>query len=418
MGEEIYDIAVIGAGAAGLICAITAARLGARPVLLEHMPEPAKKILATGNGRCNYTNRKQGLENYYCENPGFVDAAFKRFSCQDAIHFFEQLGIRPTFKNGTCVYPESGQAASVRSALLLEAKRLRIPMLLPVGIRTVKKSGSLFEILTKTVTIKSRACVIATGGKAAKKTGSDGSGYIYARQLGHTIITPLPALGALVADYGKWKLPSGIRVPCKADLYIDGENAASERGELQITDYGISGIVIFQFSRVAARALAEKKKAEVAFDFKPDSGARELAEFLQSRFQSIYHADKTLEECLLGFLPDKLIPVILSRSGADARQKCKACSLGQTKKIASQLKRYRVTITGTKDFSLAQATAGGVAVSEIKAGTMESKIVSGLYFAGEIVDVDAKCGGYHLQWAWSSGYAAGTAAVERIRREG
>lgn len=427
MSRKVYDVAIIGAGAAGIICAITAARKGIRPVLLEHMPEPAKKILATGNGRCNYTNASQGLENYYCEDPAFVDAALSQFSYQDTIYFFEQLGIRPVQKNGTCIYPESGQAAAVRSALLFEVKRLGIPVLMPVGIRTVisrsttinPKSRRLqgvsdeggFEIHTKTVTVKSRTCVLAAGGKAAKKTGSDGSGYVYARQFGHTITTPLPALGALNADYSKWKLPSGIRIACMAFLYIDGTRVACEQGELQITDYGVSGIVVFQFSRLAARALAEQKKTEVVFDFKPDMSMEELICYLQNRFQSIYHIHKSLEECLLGFIPDKLIPVIVGRSGIDAGKACKTCSQSQIKRIALQLKQYEVTITGTRDFSSSQATAGGVPVSEITAGTMESKIVPGLYFAGEIIDVDAKCGGYNLQWAWSSGYAAGAAAA-------
>lgn len=411
-----YDTAIIGAGASGLVCAITAAREGICPVLLEHMPEPAKKILATGNGRCNYTNAVMDLENYYCVDPAFVSAVLEQFSCQDTFSFFEDLGIRPIQKNGTCIYPESGQASAVRNALLLEVRRLQIPILMPVGIRAVQKSGSGsgFEILMKEGTVKSRTCVLAAGGKAAKKTGSDGSGYVYARQLGHTIVTPLPALSALTVDDNRWKLPSGIRISCKASLYIDQKCAACEQGELQITDYGISGIVIFQFSRIAARALAGRKQVEVILDFKPDMEMEKLVCFLQNRFQSIYHVHKTLGECLSGFLPDKLIPVILKRSKANMEQKCKLCNFNQIKRIAAQLKHYTVTITGTKDFSSAQATAGGVAVGEIAAGTMESKMVSGLYFAGEIVDVDAKCGGYNLQWAWSSGYAAGHAAASHI----
>ena len=180
---------------------------------------------------------------------------------------------------------------------------------------------------------------------------------------------------------------------------------------MQITDYGVSGIVVFQFSRMAARALAEQKKTEIVFDFKPDMSMEELICYLQDRFQSIYHIHKSLGECLLGFLPDKLIPVMVRRSGMDAGKLCNTCSQSQVKRFAGQLKHYVVTITGTRDFSFSQATAGGVPVSEITAGTMESKIVHGLYFAGEIIDVDAKCGGYNLQWAWSSGYAAGVAAA-------
>lgn len=419
MEKMIYDTAVIGAGASGLAAAVTAARAGARVILLEHMEQAAKKILATGNGKCNYTNADQGLENYYCEDLDFLRQVFGQFSYPDTIRFFEELGIRPLQKNGTCIYPESEQAASVKSVLLAEAERLQIPLLLSVGIRAVHKRNTqneVFEIETKESVIYSRTCILAAGGKAAKKTGSDGSGYIYAKQMGHTIREPLPALVALSADYTDWRLPAGVRVSCAAALYVDGEKRACERGELQVTDYGISGIVVFQFSRIASMALAENRRVQVRLDLKPDMSGEELAGYLTERLSNVFHRDQRIEAGLVGFLPDKLIPVILSRAGIRAAEAGRNCSSRQAGRLARQMKNYEIRITGNKGFDSAQVTAGGVPVQEIHAENMESKRVPGLYFAGEIVDVDAKCGGYNLQWAWSSGFVAGKSAAERILR--
>ena len=193
--KTIYDAVVIGAGASGLMAAVTAARLGAAVVLLEHMEQPAKKILATGNGKCNYTNADQNLENYYCEQPDFIRTVLAQFSYKDTIRFFNQLGIRPVEKNGTCMYPESEQASSVRNVLLAEVRRLQIPLFLSVGIRSIHKlqnnngtknrGRQVFEIQAKDGTFYAHACILATGGMAAKKTGSDGSGYVYEHSLGN-----------------------------------------------------------------------------------------------------------------------------------------------------------------------------------------------------------------------------------------
>ncbi len=409
MNPKIYDVAVIGAGAAGLMAAITAARMGAHVILLEHMPQAAKKLLATGNGKCNYTNVDQKMEYYYCEDPDFMQTVFTQFSYADTIHFFEELGIRPIQKNGTCIYPESEQASSVRDVLLEEAARLEVTAAYSAGIREIHKiqNSQIFEILTKDKPVYSLSCILAAGGKAAKKTGSDGSGYIYAKQLGHQLKAPVPALTALTADYNKWKLPAGVRTRCSATLLIDGQEAAFEQGELQITDYGISGIVIFQFSRTAAYALSGQRQVAVNLDFKPQMSQKELASYLMERFQSRYQAHKTAGRCLIGFLPEKLIQPMLRRAGIAIDQTGRNIQKQSAQRLAALLKKYNIKITGTKGFDAAQVTAGGIPLHEIKTLTMESKITPRLYFAGEIVDIDAKCGGYNLQWAWSSGYAAG-----------
>lgn len=409
MKARIYDAAVIGAGASGLMTAICAARRGRDVILLEHMDQPGKKILATGNGKCNYTNADQTLDAYYCEDRSFIRTVLEQFSCTDAIRFFEELGIRPLQKNGTCIYPESEQASSIRNALTAEVKRLQIPLVLSAAVQSIQKDTdkNIFLIQTKGQPVYCRSCVLAAGGMAAKKTGSDGSGYIYAKQLGHTITKPLPALTALTADYSRRKLPAGVRIGCLASLLIDTKTKARERGELQITDYGISGIVIFQFSRTAVRALSEKRQVQVSLDFKPDMSKKELTAYLKNRFLGIYTAQKEAGEGLNGFLPDKLSAVILSQSGILQNTRCKDLDETQIRNLVRYIKDNRVTVTGYRDFDFAQATAGGVPVSQIHPRTMESRLVKGLFFAGEIIDADAKCGGYNLQWAWASGYIAG-----------
>ena len=409
MKARIYDAAVIGAGASGLMTAICAARRGRDVILLEHMDQPGKKILATGNGKCNYTNADQALDAYYCEDRSFIRTVLEQFSCTDAIRFFEELGIRPLQKNGTCIYPESEQASSIRNALTAEVKRLQIPLVLSAAVQSIQKDTdkNIFLIQTKGQPVYCRSCVLAAGGMAAKKTGSDGSGYIYAKQLGHTITKPLPALTALTADYSRRKLPAGVRTGCLASLLIDTKTKAREGGELQITDYGISGIVIFQFSRTAVRALSENRQVQVSLDFKPDMSKKELTAYLKNRFLGIYTAQKEAGEGLNGFLPDKLSAVILSQSGILQNTRCRDLDETQIRNLVRYIKDNRVTVTGYRDFDFAQVTAGGVPVSQIHPRTMESRLVKGLFFAGEIIDADAKCGGYNLQWAWASGYIAG-----------
>jgi len=423
MERKVYDVAVVGAGASGTVAAITAARAGARVILLEHMDQPAKKILSTGNGRCNYTNADWDTGSYFCGRPGFVQGILSRFPYDATIAFFEGLGIRPVQKNGSCIYPESGQASSVRSVLLSETERLGIPLVTSLGIRGIKKDGGMFVISAKTGMYYSRTCILATGGKAAKNTGSDGSGYLYAQGFGHRIKKPLPALVALAADYKKWRLPSGVRVPCAASLFIQkgkaekggrdcfDKRAARECGELQVTDYGISGIVIFQLSGLASRALDGGRRVCVSLDFKPDEPSERLFSYLGGRFFSDYLRDRSVCGALTGFLPDRLAAALTVRAGLPEHLRASACTERDIHRLCRVIKDCRIEITGTKGFDHAQVTSGGLDVSELDAETLESSLVPGLYFCGEILDVDAKCGGYNLQWAWSSGAVAGSAAA-------
>lgn len=413
MKGKLYDVAVIGAGAAGLMAAITAARVGAQVLILDHAQEPGKKLLMTGNGHCNYTNLDMSLTHYYCEDRQFLHSVLGQFDSAAVIAFFAELGIRPTQKYGTCVYPESEQASSVREVLLMECSRLHITMLQSIGIRGISKQSDVFFIETKSGFFQSSRCILATGGTCFRKTGSDGSGYLYVRALGHTITPQVPALVPLVVSPSRNKLPQGVRIHSTVTLTIDDAPVAAETGELQITAYGISGIVVFQLSRIASRGLEAGRRVAALLDFKPDSKTGELEAYLAHRFSGAYMCKKTMADAMTGFVPDKMIPVLLQHAGISMDMPCVQCDELQLRQFVKTLKEYRVEIEGTKGFEQAQATAGGVVVSEINPQTMESQLVRGLYFAGEIVDVDGICGGYNLQWAWASGHVAGLSAAGR-----
>lgn len=410
--EASADIIVVGCGASGLMAAIQSARAGRRVLVLDHHQTPAKKLLATGNGRCNFTNKMQGSECYRCGDPAFVLPVLEQFSAEDAIAFFEELGVLTTERQGYC-YPRSKQASAVRDALLAEAKRLRVTILNEVGIRGITKENGRFCVAAKSGDFYAGKCILAAGGKASPGTGSDGSGYIYAENLGHRIIPPLPALVALTGKADWLKMTAGVRCDAAVTLRVGGVRTAFDAGEVQMTDYGISGIPVFQVSRFASAALAQGIAVRADLDFLPDQTKEHLRELLCAQYARRGREDGW-EEIVSGMVNRKIAAMICRHQGLsqDSKRSLTEQEIAkQAESLSGSLKETRLTITGTRGFRQAQATCGGICVDQICARTMESKIVPGLYFAGEIVDVDGICGGYNLQWAWSSGYAAGRAAA-------
>lgn len=403
------DIIVVGAGAAGMAAAITAARNGAAVMILEHMDMAGKKILATGNGKCNYTNSRQGVECYYGDDPAFVLPVFAQFGFRETLAFFEELGVLPKERRGY-YYPASEQASSIREVLLMELKRLKVKIIYNCGIRSIQKEQKGFRFDTKTGTYHSKLCLLATGGCASKKTGSDGSGFLYLKHFSHHIVEPVPALVGLIGKQSFFRELAGVRTEIRINLYIEDEWRIAEGGELQLTDYGISGIPVFQVSRFASKALAKGKSVHALLNFLPDMKSEEINEYLGKCFSQ---KEKTAAQSLIGTFQSKLIPVFLRLSGIDEKQMADRVEKNCLKKLANMIQNFRVDITGTKKFDHAQVTAGGVDTSEIENETLESKLVRGLFFAGEMIDIDGKCGGYNLQWAWSSGYVAGLYAAKR-----
>ena len=402
------SVVIIGGGASGLMAAIIAAREGSRVTLLEHMDRVGKKLLSTGNGKCNFTNLNQDISNYHGESTTFIQGILQQFDYLQTIKFFEELGIVTKSKNGY-VYPNSGQASSVLDLLRQEVSRLGITLVCDVAINNIEKTKKAFKVSCNKGIFNADSIVLATGSKAAPVTGSDGSGYNYAKGFGHKINKVLPSLVQLKCKEKYYKTVAGVRTDAKVSLLVDNNYVASDIGELQLTDYGISGIPVFQISRYAAIALSEKKNVSALINFFPDHNKASMEEYLIKRFE--IHKEKRLEDALIGMLNKKLIIMLIKESGLSLDCLCSSLCNKDISMLADSFTGLRTIITETNSFDKAQVCTGGVSLSDINPETLESYIVPGLYFAGEILDVDGACGGYNLQWAWSSGYVSGKNAA-------
>lgn len=417
MKENNFDLIVVGGGASGLMAAISAARAGVNVAVLDHHAVSGKKLLATGNGKCNFTNQMQGSSCYRCDNPAFVLQVLNQFPVKETLCFFQNLGLISKERQGY-YYPRSGQASAVRNVLLSEADRLNVKICNEIGIRNIQRQKNRFFLQTKSGDFTARTCILATGGKASPKTGSDGSGYIYAEKLGHTLHKPLPALVPLISDAVWLKETAGVRCDAAVTLLVNGNLAAADTGEVQLTDYGISGIPVFQVSRYASVALEEKCSVTAVLDFLPELSEEEIRSILVNCLSSS-GVEKSWEELLSGLVNQKIDTMICrklrlpQKSVVSQPRKVWLHQLGQ---IVRELKGTSVSITKTKNFDQAQVTCGGIPVDEICPDDLQSRLVPGLFFAGEIIDVDGICGGYNLQWAWSSGYVAGIHAARIHRR--
>ena len=402
------DVLVIGAGASGMMTAITAARRGLSVTVLEHMDKPGKKILATGNGKCNFTNLKMSPRCYYGDH-GLVQEILKQFTVEDTLAFFQEIGIWPKEKNGY-VYPNSGQASSVADALSAEMKRSGVSLVTSCDIRQLCETKYGFEVRTSMGTYCSHNLVFATGLRAAPKSGSDGSMISLIKSFGHRFEPILPALCGFEAEGMEFSKVSGVRTDALLSLYIDGQKCEQERGELQLADYGISGIPVFQISRYAARALNQGIECSVTLDLCPLRKRDQVLTRLKDR--RAYTQERRGAAVLLGMFPDKLCSLLLERAGISLKKQGGDWTDEDCERLAAQIKGLHFTISRCRGYEQAQICTGGVPLTELDHTTMESRRVPGLYLTGELIDVDGACGGYNLQWAWTSGYLAGRAAAQ------
>lgn len=401
-------VIIIGGGASGLVAGIGAARQGADVTILEHMDRVGKKILSTGNGRCNLTNLAMDESCYRCSRQDFPMKVINRFSVWDTLTFFDELGIMAKSKNGY-IYPNSEQAAAVLDMLRLETEQLGIRVVTGCHVRKLRrKKNGRFLAETDQGTFDGDALILATGSKAAPVTGSDGSGYELAAGFGHRVIRPLPALVQLKCSGKYFKQLAGVRCEAKVTLQADGRTLAEDHGEVQLTDYGISGIPTFQVSRFASVALAEKKSVHALLDFLPQKTLEETKEFLRLRAASM--KERSVGDFLTGVLHKKLAAVLLKLSGISAELTVGEVREEQWERLLMRLKAFDAEVTATNSFEQAQVCCGGVDTAQVHSDTLESKLVPGLYLVGELLDVDGICGGYNLQWAWSTGMLAGICA--------
>jgi hypothetical protein len=398
------QIGIIGGGSAGMMAAVTAAGYGADVVIIEHTQRVGKKILSTGNGKCNFTNKNLSKDDYYTDHPSFVEQALNRFGVSETIAFFEESGLLAAEKRDGYFYPATGQAASVLNMFRLLLEKRKVKVHTEEDVVSAEKQNGKFYVRTKKQTYRFDRLILACGGKAAPSTGSDGSGYVLAKGFGHQMIKPLPVLTFLKSGEKELRELAGVRTQASLSLFIDGKQVQTENGELQLNRDALSGIPVFQLSHKAVRALDRKQRVSVSVNFVPQLSAEQLTEQL-FRLRAAY-GEMPVSEALCGLLHKKVLGAVLHRAQIPFARTMDELADRQLSRIAVTTQEFIFAITGFPSFDAAQATTGGVAVTQVDQNMM-SALVDGLYFAGEILDVDGRCGGYNLQWAWTSGYIAG-----------
>jgi len=397
------EIAVIGGGASGMMAAITARKSGKEVLVLERKDRILKKVLITGNGRCNITNVNADISNYFGKNISSVENILNSFNPQDTMDFFNGLGIVCNEENRGKVYPLSGQASSVVDALRFEAERLGIKIETEFYVRKIEKDGFKFKIYSEDrKKIEADRVILAAGGQSYSELGSNGSGFELAKELGHSVTKLSPSIVQLKTEKHQVKGLQGIKTDVAVTAYGDNKKICTYDGELLFTDYGISGNVVFNISFV----MPLYKNVEFEIDFMEKFDYNELYEMLKERKKMMSHL--TMENYFNGMINKKLGQFLSKVSGIEKLSKpVKDLNDSEIRKLCTVLKKYRIKILDTTGFKNAQVTAGGVSLDEVNSETLESKIVKGLYFSGEVLDVYGECGGFNLQWAWASGYIVG-----------
>ncbi len=400
-------IIVVGGGCSGVVAAINAKNKDNEVVILERNNTLLKKLLLTGNGRCNYFNEIYSIDNYHSNNIDLVNDFISDKNITMSKEFFDNLGIVPKIKNGY-YYPYSNQAVSIKDILVNEVNRLGIKVIYDTYVEDIEKEDK-FIIKTNNEEYICDKLILSTGSFAYPKTGSDGHGYSILEKLGHTIIKPVPALVQLNANSKYLKDWDGVRSDVYLELFEDGEYLTKEEGEIQFTNYGISGICTFNLSHFISRGLEENKKYVVKINFVP------FIKTLISPWLYEYankNKEKDIYELLEGFLNKKLIPIILKESNIKSSKKYDELTKEEKVKLINSLRHFKVEITSTKGFDSSQVCNGGVSLDEININTMESKIVKDLYIIGELLDINGNCGGYNLTECWISGILSGKSIGE------
>ena len=402
-----FDALIIGGGASGIVAAISARRRGRSVVICERMPKLGKKILASGNGRCNLSNEKLDESFYNPAAKGLVKSVLSKFGKNEIAGFFEGLGLKLFTDESGRAFPVTNQSASVLRVLELELERSSVPVELGFEMVSAQAISEGFVLKAKDGReVTSGSVIMACGGRSYPALGSDGTAYKFAKQFGHSIVEPVPVCVPLVVKSGLCHILQGQKISAAVRAFADGKLASESSGELLFTKYGLSGTAILDLGEAVSIALnREKRNVYVEADIVPFMDRNELEKEIENRDRHYFSRGNPMgkivsvpfsQDILTGILPNKfgiaLKSVLRSRDAAE---------------IAGALKAMRFDVTGTRGWNEAEFTAGGVNVDEIKESTLESKLKKGLYFAGEILDVCGRRGGYNLAWAWASGFVAG-----------
>lgn len=394
------DIVIIGGGVSGIVSAIKSSNGRNRITILERNDKCLKKLLLTGNGRCNYFNDDTSISNYHSMREDLLDKVINSNNMSRVLDFYNELGIIPKIKNGY-YYPFSNQASTVRDALMFEVMKLGVSIKYNYLVEKIERSNNKFIINDSIVCDK---VIIATGSCSYPKTGSDGMGYDFLRKFDHNIIKPLPALVQLNSDFKYCRELSGIRSDVILSLYEDDEFISSSVGEVQLTDYGISGICTFNLSHFVTRGLDVGKKEVIKVNFLP---------FIKDNYMewintySNKHSDKNIYMLLCNILNYKLVKVILKVCSINNETYYNELDYNSRSLLIDNLTNFKFNIVSTKDFNFSQVCNGGVSLDEVNLSTFESLIVDGLYITGEVLDINGNCGGYNLICAVISGILVG-----------
>ena len=397
-------IGIIGAGASGMMAALAAANnSNSQVILFEKQARVGKKLLATGNGRCNLTNMHAATRGYHGDDPAFAEYALQKFSPEKALELFKELGLFTVAEDSGRVYPYSDQANSVVDVLRFALAKPNITLHTGFEVRKVRKDGGVFCIVGEEETVSCDRLIIACGGLAGTKLGGSMSGYKLLGQLGHRCSRLRPSLVQLKTDWNGIASLKGVRANCRIQILHDGTLTAQSAGEIQFTDYGISGPVVFEISRDVCYGTGEWS---AKIDFLPEYEESALLTALNARKDT----ELTAEDLLTGIVHNRLGRVLTRFAGVREQRMISELSEQDMQSVCCAVKAFELSLSEPMGMDHAQVTAGGVITADFEQTTMQSKLVPGLYACGEVLDIDGDCGGYNLQWAWSSGYLAGTCA--------
>lgn len=403
-------VGIIGAGASGVFAALILKQNYIDTTVIERNANALKKIYATGNGRCNFTNRNVSYKNYHGENPKFTISAIKKFDNYDVIEFFNDMGIPEVELENGKIFPKSLQASSIVKQMMCLANHLEVEFIFDSFVDDVRKNGNVFEVKSNGMIYKFDYLIVACGSKAYKKSGSDGNGYILMKKLGHNIVKTHPGIVQLRLNGDSFKKMSGTKFKANAKLVVDGKEVFEFYHDVLFTDYGISGPTILQLSGEAIRAKNNGLDVKIRIDT-VDLDENKLYEHLIYIISLNYY--KKIKELLVGLINDNLIEEVLNQAGINYDINVCELSKEEIYKLAHTLKNLEFSVSGYKDEDSGQITCGGVDTDEINPSTMESKKIKNLYIIGEIMDVDGDCGGYNLQWAFSSAYSCAMSIIKK-----
>ena len=407
----VYDVCIIGGGASGLIAAISAKRT--RPdlkvIVIEKNDRVGKKLINTGNGRCNITNADISADHYYSSDNAFFDY-FDGFSLNDTKDFFESIGVLFKEEEKGKIYPYSLQASSVLDALRYECERLLVDIHCSEKVEKLDKSNDKFQVATNLSSYTSQTVIIAAGGAASDKLGGCRDGYNLLKQYGHTCTPLYPCITAVKTELNLIKALKGIKTDAILTLKV-GNSRKSDFGEILFTEYGISGPPVLQLSQMLK---GRADNALFSIDFMPEYDFESIVSMIKKRLNSVYE-DK-LENLFIGMLNKRIGQTIIKSSGFQLSDSASNLSEKEIRAIVSKIKKFQLEVTGVRGFEYAQVTGGGIELNRFNHETMQSNLCKGLFACGEVLDVTGDCGGFNLQWAWTSGYKAGVSAAMSIKR--